>query len=727
MVEKENLLSLVHQQLTYKPKYINAVIQLLEEGNTVPFIARYRKEMTGAMDEVQIREIEMTYQQLTSLETRKQEVIAKIAEQGKLNDALRQKIEQATKVTAVEDLYRPYKQKRRTRATIAKEKGLDRLLKEIMCHSDIKDLESVAMSYISEDVVSAKDALQGAMDILAEQLSDEGRYREWARRYLMKSASITTQKKKDAEDEQKTYEMYYEFQETIKTLPSHRILAINRAEKEGVITISFTYDSTPLETYLYRGLTYKKDAISQDVKLFFEDAIKDSLTRLLMPAVERDIRRMLTEEAEAQAIEIFGQNLRQLLLQAPLKDQVIMGYDPAYRTGCKLAIIDQTGRVLAIDVIYPTPSPKQDIPKAAKKFQSLVEKYHVTMVAIGNGTASRESEQFVSEQIKAMGRKDLYYTMVSEAGASVYSASDLAREEFPDLQVEQRSAVSIARRIQDPLAELVKIDPKSVGVGQYQHDVSQKELNAQLDFVVETAVNQVGVDLNTASAALLRHISGLTKTTARNIINYREENGAFRSRMELKNVPRLGPKAFEQSVGFLRLPDGDNILDRTEIHPESYKAAEALLQALDLQKEDLGTEEGDAVIAKADAHYLAEQIGVGIETTQDILQSLQKPGRDRRDNMPAPILRQDVLTMDDLQPGMQLKGTVRNVVDFGAFIDIGVKQDGLVHISNMSERYIKHPSEVVAVGDIVDVYVKEVDLHKKRVALSMTPLEKVHD
>ena len=568
----------------------------------------------------------------------------------------------------------------------------------------------------NEAVPTLDDVWNGVHEILAEKIADEAKYREWIRNFTYKNGQYTCQVKDESLDERKVYEIYYEFTQPIKSMVSHRILATNRGEKEGVLKVNLEVDTNKIHEYLAKHIIPKKanELVVEKLTTAYEDAYK----RFIQPAIEREIRNELTEKADEQAIEVFGENLRNLLLQSPLKGKVVMGFDPAYRTGCKLAIMDPTGKVLAIDVIYATMGSEKQLKEAAKKFIQLIEDYQVEMVAIGNGTASRESEQFVAEQLKKINRK-VYYIIVNEAGASVYSASEVARAEFPDLQVEQRSAVSIGRRLQDPLAELVKIDPKAVGVGQYQHDVSQKQLAQQLDYVVETVVNQVGVNVNTASSQLLARIAGLNKTTAQNIVNYREENGAFSQRNQLKKVPRLGPKAFEQAIGFLRIPNGKNILDNTPIHPESYQATKDLLDALNINLTMLDTPEAKSQLQKIDIKQLSEKLAIGRETLQDIIDSLLKPGRDLREDMPAPILRSDVLSIEDLKVGMKLQGTVRNVIDFGAFVDIGVKQDGLVHISKLSDRFVKHPSEVVAVGDIVQVWITSVDTQKGRIGLSM--------
>ena len=695
---------------------IEAVLNLLADGATIPFIARYRKEKTGSLDEVQIKNIQDRYQYLENLQKRKKEIIENISNQGKLTEELRAEILAANVLQKLEDLYRPYKQKKRTKATIAKENGLEPLSEAVFQNQDQAVLEKMAQLSTNEAVPTLDDVWNGVHEILAEKIADEAKYREWIRNFTYKNGQYTCQVKDESLDERKVYEIYYEFTQPIKSMVSHRILATNRGEKEGVLKVNLEVDTNKIHEYLAKHIIPKKanEWVVEKLTTAYEDAYK----RFIQPAIEREIRNELTAKADEQAIEVFGENLRNLLLQSPLKGKVVMGFDPAYRTGCKLAIMDPTGKVLAIDVIYATMGSEKQLKEAAKKFIQLIEDYQVEMVAIGNGTASRESEQFVAEQLKKINRK-VYYIIVNEAGASVYSASEVARAEFPDLQVEQRSAVSIGRRLQDPLAELVKIDPKAVGVGQYQHDVSQKQLAQQLDFVVETVVNQVGVNVNTASSQLLARIAGLNKKTAQNIVNYREENGAFSQRNQLKKVPRLGPKAFEQAIGFLRIPNGKNILDNTPIHPESYQATKDLLDALNINLTMLDTPEAKSQLQKIDIKQLSEKLSIGRETLQDIIDSLLKPGRDLREDMTAPILRSDVLSIEDLKVGMKLQGTVRNVIDFGAFVDIGVKQDGLVHISKLSDRFVKHPSEVVAVGDIVQVWITSVDTQKGRIGLSM--------
>ena len=714
----QTIIQLVQKELSvYRPKQLTTVLNLLNEGNTVPFIARYRKEMTGSLDEVQIREIEERYAYLENLEKRKTEVIRLIDEQGKLTPELEAEITQAVKMQQVEDLYRPYKQKRRTKATIAKEKGLEPLAKWLMQLTD-GEVQSEAEKYIDKEkkVSSAEEALHGAHEIIAEQVSDNAKFRTWIRSYTYNKGMYVSNVKDEQADEKGVYEMYYDFAEPVHKMVSHRILATNRGEKEDILKVFLQVDEAAILAYLDRQIVKNPASPSSS---FVREAYQDSYKRFIQPAIERELRNELTEKADEQAIAIFGENLRNLLLQPPLKGKVVLGFDPAYRTGCKLAVVDATGKVLAIEVIYPhKPAAQAKREAAGPAFIQLINKYQVDMVAIGNGTASRESELFVAEQLKSADHKT-YYAIVNEAGASVYSASEIARKEFPHLQVEERSAVSIARRLQDPLAELVKIDPKAVGVGQYQHDVSQKRLAEQLDFVVETAVNQVGVDVNTASPQLLQHISGLNKTTAQNIVIYREENGEFTARTQLKKVPRLGPKAYEQAIGFLRVPGGKNILDNTGIHPESYSIAKEILTSVQLSEKELGTEEAVEKLTRLSVEKLAESLSVGEETLTDILAGLTQPGRDMRVEMPAPLLRTDVLSMEDLKPGMELTGTVRNVIDFGAFVDIGVKQDGLVHISKLSKKFVKHPTDVVSVGDIVTVWIEQVDTKKGRISLTM--------
>ena len=716
---RNRVLTLLNEELAnYSDKQMKVVLDLLADGNTVPFIARYRKEATGSLDEVEIREIEERYQYLTNLEKRKEEVLHSIEEQDKLTAELESEIKQATQLQRVEDLYLPYRQKRRTLATIAKEKGLEPFAEWLMTFPE-EDLAKEAEKYIhpEEELETVEDVYSGVHEILAEYTSDNAEFRKWIRAKTMNSGKIEVTVKDEEADEKGVYQMYYEYARPVNKLASHQVLAINRGEKEKILTVKVIVDEQEIFDYLF-DQTVPSLAISGAISLV-QEANEDAYKRFIQPAIEREIRATLTEDAEDQAIDVFGDNLRNLLLQAPLKGQTILGFDPAYRTGCKLAAVDETGKLLGIKVIYPhKPASKSKREAAKGELIDFIEEYHIDTIAIGNGTASRESEQFVADLLKEIDRK-VSYVIVNEAGASVYSASAEARREFPDLEVEERSAVSIARRLQDPLAELVKIDPQSIGVGQYQHDVSQKKLTERLDFVVETAVNQVGVNLNTASAALLQHISGLTKTTAQNIVEYRSENGLFNNRKQLKEVKRLGPKAFEQSAGFLRIPDGEELFDNTGIHPETYKEAEQILEITDIRKEDLGTDEVKEILGTVNDKEVREEVGLVKETYQDIIKALTTPGRDMRDDMPAPLLRTDVLTIEDLTEGMELEGSVRNVVDFGAFVDIGVGQDGLVHISKLSNSYVKHPKDVVAVGDIVTVWVDSVDLNRGRIGLSM--------
>jgi len=712
----QELFSLLQQELPqYKTGQLQSVLNLLAESNTVPFIARYRKEATGGLDEVQIREIEERHHYLENLEKRKEEVLRLIEEQGKLTTELKNNIVKASKMQQVEDLYRPYKQKRRTKATIAKENGLADLSQWLLSFPQ-QGINEKAETFTNEKVPTVQEALSGAHEIMAEQFGDTAKFRSWIRKETFQNGLFESQLKDAEKDEKGVYEMYYSFSEPIKKIVSHRVLACNRGEKEGVLNVSLESDEIKIFDYLHHQLI--KDSNSPVVPLIVA-AYQDAYKRFMGPAIKREIRNELTQKADEQAIAIFGENLRNLLLQPPLKGKTVMGFDPAYRTGCKLAVCDTTGKVLAIEVIYPhKPASAEKREAADKQFCQLVEKYQIDMIAIGNGTASRESEQFVARNLQSVSR-DVFYAMVNEAGASVYSASDIAREEFPDLQVEERSAISIGRRLQDPLAELVKIDPKAVGVGQYQHDVSQKRLNEQLNFVVETVVNQVGVDVNTASSQLLQHVAGLNKTTAGNIVSYREEDGAFTKRTQLKKVPRLGPKAYEQAIGFLRIPKAQNILDNTAIHPESYPVANKLLEIAQLDLAEVGTSHAQETFESFSLTFLSEQLDVGTQTLKDIVHALIQPGRDMRDSMSGPLLRKDVLSMEDLQVGMEIKGTVRNVLDFGAFIDIGVKQDGLVHISKLSTKFVKKPNDVVSVGDVVTVWVEQVDIQKGRISLTM--------
>ncbi|MDQ0216599.1 uncharacterized protein J2S13_003061 [Oikeobacillus pervagus] len=715
-VQKQPLMKKIAAEQQYKLKQVETVISLLEEGNTVPFIARYRKEMTGALDEVQIRSIMERWSYLQNLEQRKEEVLRLIDEQGKLTEELRKGILSAEKLQTVEDLYRPYKQKRRTRATIAKEKSLEPLAKWILTFPSQGSVEEEASQFLSEEkgVSSVEEAVSGAQDIIAEMMSDDAAIREWVRNATFRKGMIKSTVKNKEEDEKKVYEMYYEYEEPVHKIVPHRVLALNRGEKEGILRVSVHVDPEYILRYLHKKIISNPQSITTATVV---EAIEDGYKRLIQPSIEREVRNELTEKGEDRAIHIFAENLRKLLLQPPLKGKMVLGVDPAFRTGCKLAVVDETGKVLHIGVIYPHP-PKPKLEDAKSKFIEILKKFQIEVVAIGNGTASRETEQFVSDMLKIVDM-EISYLIVNEAGASVYSASYLAREEFPDFQVEERSAVSIARRLQDPLAELVKIDPKSVGVGQYQHDVSQKKLNESLDFVVETAVNQVGVNVNTASSSLLQHVSGLSKSVAKNIIKFREENGKFRNRSQLKKIPRLGAKTYEQCIGFLRIMDGEEPIDRTPIHPESYQDVYRLLESLNLLISDIGTEKLKTVLESIDVEETASQLGIGELTLKDMIDALIRPGRDPRDELPKPLLKKDVLKLEDLKPGMELQGTVRNVVDFGAFIDVGVKEDGLVHISKMKKGFVKHPLDVVSVGDVITVWVEQVDLQKNRVALTM--------
>ncbi|WP_156292066.1 Tex family protein [Oceanobacillus salinisoli] len=714
-VEQE-IIRLVAKETNVNTNIVQKVIDLLNEGNTVPFIARYRKEVTGGLDEVQIKNVQDRFQYAVHLSDRKQEVIRIIDEQGKLTEELEQEIRQATQLQRVEDLYRPYKQKRRTKATIAKEKGLEPLA-ELIWKQEISQLEEEAKKYLSEEheLHTLDDVLAGVNDIIAECVSDDAEYRDFIREETFKRGTIESQVKVEDKDEKRVYEMYYEYHEAVRSLVSHRILALNRGEKEDILKVSIEPPVDRILEFLKNKIIIKH--VSGEVKEIIEAAIEDSYKRLIQPSVEREIRGSLTEKAEEQAIDVFAVNLKNLLLQPPLKGRTVLSVDPAYRTGCKLAVVDETGKVLHVGVMYPT-APKNDIAGSEKIVMELVRTYKVELIAIGNGTASRETEHFISDVISNNGL-DIPYIIVNEAGASVYSASELAREEFPDLEVEQRSAASIARRVQDPLAELVKIDPKSIGVGQYQHDVSQKALNESLTFVVETAVNQVGVNVNTASPSLLQYVSGLSKTVANNIVKRRNEEGKFTKRQELKKIPRLGAKTYEQAIGFLRIIDGVNPLDRTPIHPESYPSTEKLLEMMDCDIADIGTELIREKINELDKKDVANQLEIGEPTLIDILNALSRPERDPRDDFPQPLLKQNVMTLEDLKPGMELQGTIRNVVDFGVFVDIGVKQDGLVHISKMANKFVKHPMDIASVGDVVTVWVEEIDAEKGRVALSM--------
>ncbi|MEH7461859.1 Tex family protein [Bacillus thuringiensis] len=716
---RQGLMKMLAKELNFSEKQVRHVIELTEEGNTVPFIARYRKEWTNSLDEVQIRSILERWQYITQLENRKEEVLRLIHEKGKLTEELRRNITSATKLQEVEDLYRPYKEKRRTKATIAKEKGLEPLADWLLTFAKDDVLEK-AKVFVNEEkeVQSPEEALQGAKDIIAEYVSDEASYRSWIRNTTFRKGTISAAVKDEEKDEKNVYEMYYSYEEPLQKVVPHRVLAMNRGEKEEILKVTIVPPVEEILQFLHKKVIQNSIAPSAN---YVQEATEDGYKRLIQPSIEREIRKELTEIAEEQAIHIFSENLRNLLLQPPMKGKVVLAVDPAYRTGCKLSVVDDTGKVLHIDVIYPHP-PVQKYEEAKKKCISILEKYEVEVIAIGNGTASRETEEFVVDVLQAAVH-DVFYIIVNEAGASVYSASELAREEFPNLQVEERSAVSIGRRLQDPLAELVKIDPKSVGVGQYQHDVSQKRLNESLTFVVETAVNQVGVNVNTASVSLLQYVSGLSKTVAKNIVKKREESGKFTKRAELKDIPRLGAKTYEQCIGFLRVLEGENPLDRTSIHPEQYKNVELLLKSLGLSITDVGQPHLQKSLEGVGISSLSEQTNIGEPTLRDIVDALVRPERDLRDELPKPLLKKGILKLEDLKRGMELEGTVRNVVDFGAFVDVGVKQDGLVHISKMSKQFVKHPLDIVSVGQIVKVWVDAVDMKKGRVALSMLPLE----
>lgn len=710
-----DIVKVLQKELGIKREQAETTIQLIDEGNTIPFIARYRKEMTGSLDDETLRTFHERLLYLRNLQERKDTVMKIIEEQGKLTDGLMKEIEEAQTLVAVEDLYRPYKQKKRTRAMIAKEKGLEPLANVIFLQMTNQSLEKEAESYLDEEkgVETIEDALNGARDILAENISDNAKYRTYIRKSTWDYGKIISLAKEP--EESSVFEMYYDFEEPIRKIAGYRILAINRGEKEGALTVKIEPDQQKIASYLVNQVVMKKNP---NTTKFLLDAIEDSYKRLIAPSIERDIRSELTEKAGTEAIKVFGKNLEQLLMQPPIAGQTVLGWDPAFRTGCKLAVVDATGKVLDTVVIYPT-APQNKVEEAKKIVKNLIKKYGITLISIGNGTASRESEQIVVEILKEI-KEPVQYVITNEAGASVYSASKLATEEFPNFDVGQRSAASIARRVQDPLAELVKIEPKAIGVGQYQHDMNQKQLSEALSGVVEATVNKVGVDLNTASASLLEYVSGVSKAVAKNIVAYREENGRFKNRKQLLKVAKLGPKAFEQCAGFLRISGGDQALDATGVHPETYKETEHLLEQLGYTLEELSSE-GFREIGKKITDYkkLSEELGIGEITLQDIVKELEKPGRDPREALPKPILRTDVLEISDLKPGMKLKGTVRNVIDFGAFVDIGVHQDGLVHISQMSEKFIKHPLEVVSVGDVVDVTVLNVDEKKKRIQLSM--------
>ena len=692
---------------------VTAAVQLIDEDNTIPFIARYRKEKTGALNDEVLRKLYERLIYLRNLEDKKQQVIATIRDQGKMTDALLKQIEEAQTQVVVDDLYRPYRPKRRTRAMIAKEKGLEKLAAAVMAQNLRHPVEKEAAAYVSEEkgVADVKEALEGASDILAESIADTAAYRMWIRQQFEKEGRLVSEAKDDKE--KSVYEMYYHFAEPVSKIAGHRVLAINRAEKEKVVNVTIEVPEEKLIGWLKRQVVHQKNPYTTEM---LEAAAEDSYRRLIAPAVEREVRNALTEKAEEGAMTVFGKNLQQLLMQPPIKGQTVLGWDPAFRTGCKLAVVDPTGKVLDTVVIYPT-EPQKKIDQAKEVLRKLVRKYGITLISLGNGTASRESEQVIVDFLKEIPEK-VAYVIVSEAGASVYSASKLATEEFPNFDVGQRSAASIARRLQDPLAELVKIDPKAIGVGQYQHDMNQKKLSEVLSGTVEDCVNKVGVDLNTASASLLEYISGISKTVAKNIVAYREENGRFDNRKQLLKVPKLGPKAYEQCAGFLRISDGSQPLDNTGVHPESYEAVEKLLSELGVEPDKL--REGSLPIRIEDYEKMAAKLSIGEITLHDIVHELRRPGRDPREDMPKPVLRTDVLEMKDLKPGMILKGTVRNVIDFGVFVDIGVHQDGLVHISQLTnKKFVRHPMEIVSVGDVVEVKVMSVDLAKKRIQLTM--------
>jgi len=711
----------IAQELEIKKSQVEAAVTLIDEGNTIPFISRYRKEVTGALNDEQLRNLNERLQYLRNLEEKKEQVLNSIEEQGALTEELKAKILAAETLVLVEDLYRPYRPKRKTRASVAKEKGLMPLAEYILAQNATEDVLVEAGKYLSEEegkeVKSPEEALQGAKDIIAEQISDEPDYRIFIRDLTMQEGTIKSTAK-DAEVKS-VYENYYDFEEKLSKIAGHRVLALNRGEKEKILTVKVVAPEERVVSFLEKQVIITANPYTTPI---LEEVALDAYDRLIAPAIEREIRNELTEKAEDGAINVFGKNLEMLLMQPPVAGKVVLGWDPAFRTGCKLAVVDATGKVLDTKVIYPT-EPQNKVEEAKRELKKLIAKYHIDLISVGNGTASRESEQVIVSLLKEI-KEPVQYVIVNEAGASVYSASKLATEEFPDFDVAQRSAASIARRLQDPLAELVKIDPKSIGVGQYQHDMNQKKLSDTLTGVVEDCVNKVGVDLNTASAPLLAYISGISKTLAKNIVEYREANGRFTNRKQLLKVAKLGPKAFEQCAGFMRITGGDNPLDATSVHPESYEACEKLLGKLNLDKAALANGAGlgktvSVLTSKMNKKKLAEEIGVGELTLTDMIQELVKPARDPREEMPAPILRSDVLDMKDLKPGMILKGTVRNVIDFGAFVDIGVHQDGLVHISQMSEKYIKHPLDAVKLGDVVEVQVMSVDIPKKRIALTM--------
>ena len=708
-----SLIETIVSKYQFSEKQIKAVLKLLKENNTVPFIARYRKEATGGLDEVEIKQINDEYNYMLNLQKRKEEVIHNIDQQGLLTSDLKQDILTQTKLQRVEDLYRPYKQKKKTRATEAKRKGLEDLADWFSQSKLDTKIEDKAQLFLNDEVTTIEDAIEGAKDIIAERISDNPQYRSKILKDVYNQGLIVSSKKKKAEDEKQTFSMYYDYNEPIKRIANHRVLAMNRGEKEKVLSIKIDFDTTRIQ----REIENVEIKTQNEATPFIKEAIQDSLKRLILPSIEREIRGDLTQNAESHAIDVFSENLRNLLLQPPMKGKQILGVDPAFRTGCKLAVVNPFGTFIAKGVIYPHP-PISKVEAAEKELVKMISDYNIELLAIGNGTASRETEQFVAQVIKKY-QLQAQFIIVNEAGASVYSASEIARQEFPDFQVEERSAVSIGRRVQDPLSELVKIDPKSIGVGQYQHDVNQKDLSSALTFVVETAVNQVGVDVNTASKSLLQYVSGLTSTIAQNIIDYKEENGPIKHHKEISRIKRLGAKTFEQSIGFLRIVDGEEPLDNTAIHPESYDVAYRMLHQLDLTAQDIGSVKLKNTLSNVNISTLVSQLNIGEPTLKDIIQSLIAPNRDPRDEFETPILKSDVLSIEDLSKGMKLNGTVRNVVDFGAFVDIGVKQDGLVHISKLSKKFVKNPMDMISVGDIVEVWILDIDENKGKVSLTM--------
>ena len=708
-----SLIETIVSKYQFSEKQIKAVLKLLKENNTVPFIARYRKEATGGLDEVEIKQINDEYNYMLNLQKRKEEVIHNIDQQGLLTSDLKQDILTQTKLQRVEDLYRPYKQKKKTRATEAKRKGLEDLADWFSQSKLDTKIEDKAQLFLNDEVTTIEDAIEGAKDIIAERISDNPQYRSKILKDVFNQGLIVSSKKKKAEDEKQTFSMYYDYNEPVKRIANHRVLAMNRGEKEKVLSIKIDFDTTRIQ----REIANVEIKTQNEATPFIKEAIQDSLKRLILPSIEREIRGDLTQNAESHAIDVFSENLRNLLLQPPMKGKQILGVDPAFRTGCKLAVVNPFGTFIAKGVIYPHP-PISKVEAAEKELVKMISDYNIELLAIGNGTASRETEQFVAQVIKKY-QLQAQFIIVNEAGASVYSASEIARQEFPDFQVEERSAVSIGRRVQDPLSELVKIDPKSIGVGQYQHDVNQKDLSSALTFVVETAVNQVGVDVNTASKSLLQYVSGLTSTIAQNIIDYKEENGPIKHHKEISRIKRLGAKTFEQSIGFLRIVDGEEPLDNTAIHPESYDVAYRMLHQLDLTAQDIGSVKLKNTLSNVNISTLVSQLNIGEPTLKDIIQSLIAPNRDPRDEFETPILKSDVLSIEDLSKGMKLNGTVRNVVDFGAFVDIGVKQDGLVHISKLSKKFVKNPMDMISVGDIVEVWILDIDENKGKVSLTM--------